>query len=235
MKRIFVGLVVGVFLSIGVSAQAAVSADIAPVVEKLQKTYGAMKGFKATFTQALTHQESGTTESRKGTLLYLKPLLVRWETDAPTPELLLVGEKEIWNHLPDEELAYKYSLELAKDSRSVIMVVTGQSPLDKDFDVERMVESEENPADKGLVHLLLYPKDPAPQMTEAQLWVDPQTGLIKRALVMDFYGNTNQITFDTLAPDAPLAPSAFIFTPPNGTEVEDHTDGLQPAKTPLLN
>lgn len=237
MKRIFLAAVAAIVVMAGTalvtapSAQAAISADIAPVVEKLQKTYGALHGFKSTFTQELTHQESGTTETRTGTLLFLKPLLVRWESAAPYPELLLVGEKEIWNYLPDEELAYKYSLELAKDSRSVIMVVTGQSPLDKDFDVEKM----QDPGDGDLVHLLLYPKDPAPQMTEAQLWVDPKTSLIKRALVMDFYGNTNQITFDSLTPNAPLAPSAFTFTPPKGTDVEDHTDGTQPAKTQLLN
>lgn len=210
-------------------ASAAPSAEVKPVVDKLQSVYAAMNSFRAQFTQELTHQESGTTETRKGSLLFQKPLLVRWETAAPAPELLLVTARDIWNWLPDEELAYRYSLELAQDSRSMIMVVTGQSPLNQDFDVERM------PDEDGLIHLLLYPKDPVPQLTEAQLWLDPQTSLIKRALVMDFYGNTNQISFDSLTPDAPLQASDFSFTPPEGTEVEDHTDGSQPVKTPLLN
>lgn len=216
-------------LTAGFAAAAPSPSEVKPVVDKLQSAYAAMKGFRARFTQELTHQESGTTETRRGVLLFQKPLLVRWETETPNQELLLVTDKEIWNWLPDEELAYKYSLELARDSRSVIMVVTGQSPLNKDFDVERM------PDEGGLIHLLLYPKDPAPQLTEAQLWLDPKTSLIKRALVMDFYGNTNQITFDSLTPDAPLQASDFAFTPPAGTEVEDHTDGSQPMKTPLLN
>ena len=216
-------------LTAGFAAAAPSPSEVKPVVDKLQAAYAGMKGFRARFTQELTHQESGTTETRKGTLLFQKPLLVRWETDAPNPELLLVSAKEIWNWLPDEELAYKYSLEVAHDSRSVIMVVTGQSPLNQDFDVERM------PDENGLIHLLLYPKDPAPQLTEAQLWVDPGTSLIRQALIMDFYGNTNQITFDSLTPDAPLKAADFIFTPPAGTEVEDHTDGSQPVKTPLLN
>jgi outer membrane lipoprotein carrier protein len=141
----------------------------------------------------------------------------------------MVTSKEIWNYLPDEELAYRYSLEVAQDSRSVIMVITGQSPLNKDFDVERLEDED------GLAHLLLYPKDPAPQLTEAQLWLEPASGVIRKASVMDFYGNTNTVAFDTLTPDAPVKPSDFTFTPPKGTEVEDHIDSAQLTQMPLVN
>lgn len=203
-----------------------------PLVNKLQSTYAAMTSFRAAFTQELTHQESATTETRHGTLLFRKPLLVRWETDKPNPELLLVTDKDIWNWLPDEELAYRYSLELARDSLPIIMVVTGQSPLNRDFEVERMVPEA---SDGNLVHLLLYPKEPTAQLTEAQVWIDPATSLIRRAQVMDFYGNTNLIRFDSLTPDAALQDSDFTFTPPAGTEVEDHTDGSHPSMTPLMH
>jgi outer membrane lipoprotein carrier protein len=216
-------------LSVVFSGHAFAAEPAGPIMEKMQAAYAAMKSFRADFSQELTHQESGTTETRKGTLLFLKPLLVRWETADPTPELLMVTDKEIWNYLPDEDLAYRYSLEVAQDSRSIIMVITGQSPLDKDFDVERTAD------EGGLVHLLLYPKDPAPQLTEAQLWLDPISGTIRKATVMDFYGNTNTVGFDTLTPDAPVESSNFAFTPPEGTEVEDHIDDTQLTQVPLLN
>ena len=213
------------------AAALAATSDVAPLVSKLQSAYAAMHSFKASFTQELTHQESASTETRHGTLLFRKPLLVRWETESPNPELLLVSDKDIWNWLPDEELAYRYSLDLARDSLPIIMVVTGQSPLDRDFDVEQM-PSEEDDAD--LIHLLLYPKEPSAQLTEAQVWIDPVTSLIRRAQVMDFYGNTNLIRFDSLSPDVALKDEDFRFTPPPGTEVEDHTDGSHPAMTPLM-
>ena len=214
------------------AAASAAPSDVAPLVNKLQSTYAAMTSFRAAFTQELTHQESATTETRHGTLLFRKPLLVRWETDKPNPELLLVTDKDIWNWLPDEELAYRYSLELARDSLPIIMVVTGQSPLNRDFEVEPMVPEA---SDGNLVHLLLYPKEPTAQLTEAQVWIDPATSLIRRAQVMDFYGNTNLIRFDSLTPDAALQDSDFTFTPPAGTEVEDHTDGSHPSMTPLMH
>ena len=209
----------------------AASSDTDSLVSRMQSAYAAMNSFRASFTQELTHQESASTETRRGTLLFRKPLLVRWETDSPSPELLLVGVRDIWNWLPDEELAYRYSLDLARDSLPIIMVVTGQSPLDRDFDVESLPPEKD---DANLVHLLLYPREPSAQLTEAQVWIDPATALIRRAQVMDFYGNTNLIRFDSLTPDAALKDEDFSFTPPPGTEVEDHTDGSHPAMTPLM-
>ena len=171
------------------------------------------------------------TEKRQGVILFQKPLRVRWETAAPHAELLMVTDKEIWNYLPDEELAYRYSRELAEDSRSLIQVVTGQSALSRDFDVE----SAQAPEDGKLIHLLLYPKDPTTELTEAQLWLDPDTFLIRRAMVMDFYGNTNTIELGNLKKNASVSDKDFSFTPPRGTEVEDHVEAPHPVERPLLN
>lgn len=212
------------------SAAPSDQASVKDVVAKMQTAYKTLNSFRADFTQELTHQESGTTETRTGVLLFKKPLLVRWESAVPHAELLLVGEQDIWNWLPDEELAYRYHLDIVKDSRSLIAVITGQSPLNRDFDVEFMNETpagEDVAAEKAAgtlnaAHLLLYPKEPAPQMVEVQLWIDRSSGFIRRAQIMDFYGNTNRITFTKFQPDEKLSARDFAFTPPRGTEVEDH-------------
>ena len=221
---------------------ASAAPSVSEVTAKTQAAYKALNDFRAEFTQELTHQESGTTETRTGTLLFRKPLLVRWESVPPHAELLLVGERDIWNWLPDEELAYRYSLDMVKDSRSLIAVLTGQSPLDRDFDVEFMNETpagedaakERAAGTLDAVHLLLYPRDPSPQMVEVQLWIDARSGFIRRAQVMDFYGNTNRITFTDFRPDERLSARDFTFTPPKGTEVEDHrNDGSAPGSVLL--
>jgi outer membrane lipoprotein carrier protein len=197
----------------------------------MQNAYSNMQSFSADFTQKLLQRESGVTETRKGTLLFKKPLLVRWETAAPHTELLLVTDKEIWNYLPDEELAYRYSRQLAEDSRSLIQVITGQSALTRDFDVENAQSSE----DSNLIHLLLYPKEPTPELTEAQIWVSPDTFIIQKAMVMDFYGNTNTVELSHLKKNVSVASSDFQFSPPKGIEVEDHLDSTHPVARPLLN
>ena len=196
-------------------ASAAQAADIAATI---QARYEKLRTFSATFEQPLTHKESGSVEKRQGSLLFQKPLLIRWQTDKPHEETLVVTHKEIWDYLADEEIAYRYPLELVRDSRTIIQVITGQAALTKDFDVKEA--GQEN----GLAKLHLYPKEPAPQMVEALLWVEPSTGYIRRASIIDFYGNSNDVRFTQFKPDTSLKESDFTFTAPKGVEVEDRID-----------
>lgn len=142
---------------------------------RIQQRYATLNSFSASFEQTLTHKESGSVEKRQGTLLFQKPLLIRWQTAKPHAETLVVTNKEIWDYLPDEEVAYRYPPSLAQDSRSIIQVITGQAVLTKDFEVK------DEGLEQGLAKLRLYPKEPAPQMVEALIWVDPASGYIRRA------------------------------------------------------
>lgn len=90
-------------------------------------------------------------------------------------------------------------------------------------------------SDGNLVHLLLYPKEPTAQLTEAQVWIDPATSLIRRAQVMDFYGNTNLIRFDSLTPDTALQDSDFTFTPPRALRWKTTRTVPPPSMTPLMH
>lgn len=186
-----------------------------PLVVDMQKVYEQMHGFTAEFTQELQHAESGSAEIRNGRLVFEKPLRIRWETLSPFPELLVVNEKEVWDYLPDEELAYRYAPEVVQDSRSILQVVTGQSRLDKDFQVKREADR------KGLAVLRLFPKEPSTQMVEALLFVDPATKLLRRVEMLDFYGNANNIEFVSLSPNAKAPANSFVFAPPAGVTVED--------------
>ncbi|WP_297218327.1 outer-membrane lipoprotein carrier protein LolA [uncultured Desulfovibrio sp.] len=217
MRRFLPLLILALVLGSVHSALAAPSA----LVNGIKERYRTLESFSASFEQKLLHKESGNTETRTGTLRFKKPLLIRWETTSPSPELLVVTEKEIWDYLPDEEVAYRYSPDLVQDSRSIIQVLTGQSALDRDFDITE--EGTEN----GLRKLHLYPKEPSTQMVEAFLWVD-SSHLILRADIIDFYGNHNDVTFSAFKSNAGMPASTFRFTPPDGVDVEDRLKSGQP-------
>ncbi len=193
----------------------------------MQEQYAQMRSLKASFTQKLVHAESGGVETRTGTLHFQRPLLIRWETDKPEPELLLVTEKEIWNYVPADKTATRYAPELASDSRTILQVITGQSRLDKDFSVK------ESGREGDLVILSLYPNEPTTQFTEGRLWVDNRTRLIRKAEVTDFYGNRNEISLDNIALNLVFEPGTFAFTPPAGVTVDDQLHAGQ-AGTPML-
>jgi outer membrane lipoprotein carrier protein len=187
------------------------------VAERVQARYKTITTMRAEYTQTLVHKESGSREQRSGILSFAKPLLVRMEAKAPSPELLLVAKDAIWNVFPEEEMAYKYSLSLAQDSRSIVQVMTGQASLDKDFHVENQKEED------SLLVLDLYPKEPTQAMVEVRLWIDPKTDLIKKLRVFDFYGNENEMAFSKQEMNADIPASLFTYTPPKGFMVEDRT------------
>lgn len=199
-------------------------ASAADLTSAIQKRYEKLNSFSAEFAQTLTHKESGAVEKRQGSLLFQKPLLIRWQTARPHEETLVVTAKEIWDYLPDEQVAYRYPPSLVQDSRSIIQVITGQAALSKDFEVKD--EGRED----SLAKLRLYPREPAPQMVEAVIWVEPATGYIRRASIVDFYGNTNDVRFTRFTPNASLKASDFNFTPPNNVDVEDRIDRQVPER-----
>ena len=82
----------------------------------------------------------------------------------------------------------------------MIKVITGQSNLQEDFKVK--VAGKEN----GLNKLKLIPKEATQQITMAVIWVSDD-GVIKRAMIQDFFGNENDITFTSLKFDVPLQDS----------------------------
>ncbi len=206
-KKTILCLVLSFICSFSLGHAASIEAEI-------QKKYKQIKTIKTIFQQTLDHKESGSVQKRKGTLLFQKPFLVRWETKDPSAELLLITNKIVWNYLPDEEVAYKYTPDIVEGSRPLVQVITGQAQLNKDFSVENMGK------DGSYTKLHLYPNDPTPQMVEAFIWVDKKY-IIRKASIIDFYGNSNTLHFTSVETNVTFPSNTFSFKPPKGVDVEN--------------
>lgn len=184
------------------------------IADRVQSFYDNVTSFEANFEQILKHKESGSTEKRKGKIHFKKPLQIRWETMAPHKEQWIVSEKDVWDFLPDEEIAYRYSSDILKNSGGVIGVLTGQKPLKRDFIVQMVGD------DGSLRVLQLLPKEPSVQLVEALVWVE-QSGVINKMASTDFYGNVNEIRLNNFKANVALQNKIFDFQAPKGIEVED--------------
>jgi len=74
-----------------------------------------------------------------------------------------------------------------------------------------------------MVKLRLVPKEPEPTMVLAYIWVDTKTSLLGRVLIVDFFGNGNQVSLTNLSVDKRADAKLFEFTPPSGAQVKDNT------------
>jgi outer membrane lipoprotein carrier protein len=183
----------------------------------VQKRYANTKTMHVFFEQKITHAESATTEARQGEIYFQKPLWVRWTTKPPHEELLLVTDKLIWQYFPDEELAYKYTVDAIDDKNAFLRVLFGLSSLEDSFEITIL------PGENKLARLKLDPYEPSTSLLEAYVWIEPDSATIRRLSIKDFYGNLSEINMSKIDFNPAIPAKTFSFTPPEGTEIEDHT------------
>ncbi|EGB13655.1 outer membrane lipoprotein carrier protein LolA [Pseudodesulfovibrio mercurii] len=230
MSRLSVAVFVMVScLLLPVLAGAAEPIPAQDLPDLIQKRYETLKTFRADFSQELTNVASGEVDKREGKIWFRQPSQVRWETSAPEKELLVVGPEFAWDYIPDEELAIKYGVAALLDSKTILRFLSGQANIKEDF----VVKTEWPGADevrakwgKDLTVLQLVPKEAEPGMVLAFVGVEPATGLLRQVMIVDFYGNGNEVRLSNVETDVDLAPDMFTFTPPEGTQVEDNTQGF---------
>jgi len=186
------------------------------LTDAIQKRYDSLSSFQTDFQQELTNAASGSVEKRSGKI-WFKQSLVRWETHKPEKELLVVGQNAVWNYFEADKVALKYRSNQVFNSKTMIRFLSGKANLKEDFKIE------EQGVENGLTKLRLVPKEPEPTMVLAYIWVDTKTNLLGRVLIVDFFGNGNQVTLNNLQLDKRADAKLFEFTPPSGTQVKDNT------------
>ena len=229
-SRIFCAIFAILFLLLSPAVSSAADAvKTEDLPDLIQKRYEDLKTFRADFEQDLTNVASGQVEHRKGKIWFMNPSKVRWETSAPEEELLVVGEEYAWDYIRDEELAIKYSVATLLDSKTILRFLSGRANIKEDF----VVKTEWAGADevrarwgKGYTVLQLVPKEAEPGMVLAFIGVEPDTGLLRQVMIVDFYGNGNEVRLANVETDVELGSDMFTFTPPAGTQVEDNTQGF---------
>jgi outer membrane lipoprotein carrier protein len=186
------------------------------ITDAIQKRYDSLSSFETDFQQELTNAASGSVEKRSGKI-WFKQSLVRWDTQKPEKELLVVGSRAVWDYFEADKIAMKYRSSQVFNSKTMIRFLTGKANLKEDFKVE------EQGMDGGYTKLRLIPKEPEPTMVLAYMWVDPKTNLLGKVLIVDFYGNGNQVALSNLVLDKKLPANLFEFTPPAGVQVKDNS------------
>lgn len=230
MSRLYI-LCVTFFCTLLIPLTAIAAEPVAPedLPDLIQQRYETLKTFQADFVQELTNVASGEVETREGKIWFRQPSQVRWETTKPENELLVVGPEFAWNYIEDEELAIKYSVASLLDSKTILRFISGQANIKEDF----VVKTEWQGADavrerwgKGFTVLQLVPKEAEPGMVLAFVGVESDTGLLRQVMIVDFYGNGNELRLSNVELDVDLSPEMFTFVPPQGTQVEDNTQGF---------
>lgn len=222
-------LFIAVFFLVTTSSGLAADVDANKVPDLIQKRYENLDSFQADFVQELTNVASGEVDVRKGQIWFKQPSRVRWETTEPEKELLIVGPDYAWDYIEEDELAIKYSVESLLNSKTILRFISGQANLKEDFIIKTEWDGAQAVREKwgkGNVVLQLTPKEPEPGMVLAFIGVEPGTGLLRQVMIVDFYGNGNEVRLSGVELNIALRDEMFQFNPPEGVIVEDNTQGF---------
>ncbi|MFP4236910.1 MAG: LolA family protein [Desulfonatronovibrio sp.] len=186
------------------------------VAKRLQKHYETIESFQAGFVQILTNASTKEQEERVGSVSFQKPLNVRWESTSPEEELLLIDQDTVLNYFPQENALYRYETDEVLTSRNMIRFISGQARLTQDFQVE------DQDMEHGLHKIKLIPKNPEPDLVMAYIWSDDE-GMMRRILLVDFFGNGNELRLKDIELNPEFEKDFFSFEPPEDVEViENH-------------
>lgn len=188
--------------------------------ETIQARYKSITTLQASCTQILTNAGSRQVETRTGKMLFKKPGLVRWESKSGNDEeLLLVGKKKVWDYFPAEKTVYVSDVKQAFASQNMLRVLTGEARLEEDFVLEQQGEEQ------GLLKIKLTPREPESDLVLAWLWWNEKTSLVERFLIIDFFGNGNELRLGRIRLNKDISDRAFEFVPPAGVSVLNATTG----------
>ena len=190
-------------------------AHAADLTDQIQKRYDTLQSFRGFFLQKLTNASSREVQERLGTITFVRPRFIRWETTSPEQELLIIGKDTVWEYFPEEETVYRYSVEQVMSSKTMIRFLSGEANLKEDFTVKDLG------MDGEFRHLKLVPKEPEPNLVEGEVWVRPGQDMLEKIKLVDFFGNVNELELSGLELDVPVDPKEFTLVPPKGTEIVD--------------
>ena len=95
--------------------------------EQLQSWLKQISSFEAKFTQSTYDQHQGLISKGSGSLQYKRPNLVRWITDYPVEQHIIINGQNIWVYDPDLEqvLVDNYSSASLSTSPLFVLMDTG--------------------------------------------------------------------------------------------------------------
>jgi outer membrane lipoprotein carrier protein len=188
------------------------------VIQRLQKRYESASDYRAKFTQKYTYAATGRERTSTGELLVKKPGRMRWNYEAPEPQMYLASEGTLWVYEPEAKQAFRQDLK-ASQLPAAVSFLMGKGKLSDEFDISLAKELPYGePADHRLA---LKPKQPQSTFKAIYLVVDPKTYLVRQSVLINTQGDVNAIAFSEVKINTKLADSLFKWTEPPGVRVID--------------
>jgi outer membrane lipoprotein carrier protein len=204
----------------GGPAQAADVDTLSPaeIARNLQESYNRILSLQASFTQETYTRLSSRKRTGSGSLVLVKPGLMRWDYKTPEEQIFICDGERLLMYFAKEKQLFTSSAKQYLESDIMYSFFAGTADIVKDFDVREQSETEQD-IDDSTYQIKLVPRTVHPQIEEITVWVDRASYLLRRLKVMDTFGSVTDLFFADIIENKQIDKSRFSFQPPEGTEI----------------
>lgn len=185
----------------------------AQAATELEQILGGLAAFEAQFEQVVTNSFGETLQRSTGRMHLQRPGMLRWEVDAPYPQLLLADGESLWTYDPDLEQATVQPLAEAIDGTPAAFLLDVGGPGAARFHVRRKAGEGGEEA-----HFVLEPGDPSSVLHEATLSFT-SAGAPAGIAIVDHLNQHTRISFTAATVNPVLESALFEFEVPQGIDV----------------
>jgi outer membrane lipoprotein carrier protein len=203
--------------ALGATAGTARAADpVAALLRCVQDRYGGLRDLTANFAQESRLASLGRPRARAGRLFFQAPGRMRWEYDAPDPQLIVADGKQLWFYRPERNQVLIQPLGAAFTRQTPLLFLLGRGDFAAEFTWD---EHGPAPLAGGLLSVALRPRVEAPDLARLVLEVVAGECRLAGTSVEDAFGNVTRLVFSGERADTDLDAGLFHFEPPRGTEI----------------
>ncbi len=216
MRRI---LVLGTALAaIGAPLQAQTPES---VIARAVTAYKSISSMRGTFEQTLRNPLTGTTHTARGDFQQRFPDRLAVLFSDPKGDQIVVNGAVAWLYLPSTNPGQAMKVPVGASGGS--LNITEQfltSP------AARFTMKDAGTAmigDRATHAVLLTPKTPIPEFSQATVWVDDASGIIRQFEIIEPTGLVRRIRLVDARVNAQVDPAVFQFRAPKGVQIIDHS------------
>ncbi len=190
------------------------------VVHRVQRYYRAAKDFSAQFDQLYTYLAFGRTQESTGKVEVKRPGLLRWESDKPEKQIIVLDGKDYWQYSPEDKQVTHRQGFVSDQLSSAFTFLWGKGDLLKDFTAREIDSPPDVPGLPKGDAIELLPKEPQPQVARL-IFIVGKKGEVLASIVTNAQGDTNRLVFHHVKLNGSLPDSGFQFKPPEGANVSE--------------
>jgi outer membrane lipoprotein carrier protein len=195
----------------------------AATLDRAVTAYKLIRTMRGTFEQTIRNPLTGSNLSARGEFQQQFPNRIAIRFSDPKGDLLIVDGAIAWLYLPSTNPGQAYKVPAAAGGSSLNIIEQFLTEPTTRYTVTSTGAAMV--AGRATQGVKLVPKTPAREFTQATVWIDDVTGLIRQFEIVEPSGLVRRIQVTDATLNGPLAGDAFTFTPPKGVQVIDQTGG----------